>query len=54
MSEEIGIDEKPADWEKFFEDYGGYVVRLGFYDMGDSVSVEDIYQAFKARMSAEN
>lgn len=33
--------------------YWDYHARLHFYEMEDSVSVEDLYQAFKARMQRE-
>lgn len=44
---------QPADWEMFFARWGEWRVMLGFYEMRESVSVEELYQAFKARASAE-
>lgn len=40
-------------WGAFFKQFGDWRVMLGFYEMRESVSVEELYQAFKARMSAE-
>lgn len=33
--------------------YWDHHVRLCFYEMEDSISLEDLYQAFKARMERE-
>jgi hypothetical protein len=44
---------QPADWEEFFKRFGDWRVMLGFYEMRESVSVEEMYQAFKARLRAE-
>lgn len=39
--------------EEFFERFGDYHVRLHYYESIPSVSVEDLFQMFKARMERE-
>lgn len=41
------------DWEKFFKEHEDYTVAAGFYENRRDFSLEDLYQAFKARLMAE-
>jgi hypothetical protein len=41
------------DYKDFFERYGDYGVHLGFYDIDETITVENLYQQFKSRMLAE-
>ncbi|MFP3638128.1 hypothetical protein [Paraburkholderia sp. SIMBA_054] len=41
------------DWEEFFEMYGDYAVTLRYYEVTQTTNLEQIYQAFKARLRAE-
>lgn len=43
----------PSHDIEFFKTYGDFSVRLKFLGTDDSITVEELYQAFKARMSAE-
>jgi hypothetical protein len=51
MSEET--DQAQHDAESFFLGRGGYQVVLKLWGMTEEVSVEDLYQHFKARMLDE-
>lgn len=42
-----------SDWEEFFDRFGDYVFTVGFYESKQSLSVEELYQAFKERLAAE-
>jgi hypothetical protein len=42
-----------SDWEEFFKQFGDWRVMLGFYEMRESVTVEELYKAFKARWCYE-
>lgn len=42
------------DWEKFFEDNNSYRFKMIFYGMENYISLEELYQAFKARLEDEN
>lgn len=39
--------------EDIFKKYGDYHVKLYFYECGNTVSLEYLYQQFKARMISE-
>lgn len=39
--------------QEFFKRYGEYNVKLYFYASLEGISVEDLYQAFKARLLRE-
>lgn len=41
------------DWEKFFKEHKDYTVMAGFYENRRDFSLEDLYQAFKARLRQE-
>lgn len=41
------------EWEKFFEQMDEYELKAIFYECSRNFTVEDLYQAFKARMLAE-
>lgn len=41
------------DWQKFFEEHKDYQVETYFYENRNSFSLEEMYQAFKARYEAE-
>lgn len=41
------------DWEKFFRDHEDYYVDAHFYENERKFTLEDLYQAFKARMQQE-
>jgi hypothetical protein len=40
-----------SDWEQFFERYGNYSASLA--ECSQAFSLEELYQAFKARMEKE-
>jgi hypothetical protein len=41
------------DWESFFKRNGEYEVKTAFYGMSAEITVEELYQAFAARVKAE-
>lgn len=41
------------DWEKFFKEHEDYTVRAGYYKNSRTFSLEELYQAFKARLQQE-
>ena len=41
------------NWQKFFKSNGEYVVKASYYECDADFTVEDLYQAFKARMQQE-
>lgn len=41
------------DWEKFFLEHEDYRLTVSFYENRRSFSLEDLYQAFRARMMQE-
>jgi len=43
----------PEESEKWFEKYGQRSANIGLTSVKPDVTVEDIYQAFKARMESE-
>lgn len=42
-----------SDWEIFFRRLADYNFETRFYEQGECFEVEELYQAFKARMLAE-
>lgn len=42
-----------VDWAAFFKEHEDYTVAAGFYENRRDFSVEQLYQAFKARMKFE-
>lgn len=42
-----------TDWSEFFERHRDYTVMAGFYECRRDFSLEELYQAFKARMEYE-
>ena len=44
---------KKTNWEEFFERHRDYTVMAGFYECRRDFSLEELYQAFKARLQAE-
>lgn len=41
------------DWADFFERHRDYTVMAGFYECRLDFSLEELYQAFKARLAHE-
>lgn len=41
------------DWAGFFKDHEDYVIRVGFYENHRNFTMEELYQAFKARLEHE-
>lgn len=50
---EVSKEAKPKPYEEFFESFGEYRVKLRKYGLIESVSVEELFQAFKARLIDE-
>lgn len=44
---------KEKSWQEFFDEHADYYVGTFFYDNRGSFSLEELYQAFKARLEAE-
>lgn len=42
-----------SDWEDFFKRHKDYVIHASYYESRSDFSLEDMYQAFKARMQQE-
>lgn len=42
------------DWEKFFAAHENYLLEAWFYECNRTFTVEECYQAFKARLHAES
>lgn len=42
------------DVEIFFKQNGHRMVRAGYYGVNQDISIEDLYQMFKARMRIES
>lgn len=42
-----------TDWAKFFEDFEDYHIDARYYENRQPFTVEQLYQAFKARMKFE-
>jgi len=42
-----------TDWTDFFGDFEDYSVEAFFYESRQTLSLEELYQAFKARYEAE-
>lgn len=42
-----------TDWIKFFKDHQDYTVRSSYYECSNAFTLEELYQAFKARLEAE-
>lgn len=42
-----------ADYQQFFSDMDDFRIEGRFYENGQSFTIEELYQAFKARMIAE-
>jgi hypothetical protein len=40
-------------WESFFDEHKDYVVTARFYENSNGFTVEELYQAFKARLLDE-
>lgn len=41
------------EFEELFKRFGDWRVMLGFYEMRESISVEELYLAFKSKMHAD-
>jgi len=41
------------EWEAFFKEHEDYTVASGFYENRRHFTLEQLYQAFKARLLAE-
>lgn len=41
------------NWQDFFRRYGDMIVPLRFFDITESVTVEELYQAIAARLESE-
>ena len=42
-----------SEWEEFFEKHRDYTIQAGFFECRRDFSMEELYQAFKARLVAE-
>lgn len=41
------------EWQEFFEKHRDYTVQSSFYECRQDFTMEELYQAFKARLIAE-
>ncbi len=46
-------EDAMSDWWKFFKDFEDHRVKARFYENERSFSLEELYQAFKAREKEE-
>jgi hypothetical protein len=42
-----------GDWEEWFHRFQDYIIPVRYYESTREVTVEELYQAFKARLAAE-
>jgi len=42
-----------SDWKEFFQRHKDYVVNASYYECKSEFSLEDMYQAFRARLLDE-
>ena len=42
-----------TEWGEFFDEHADYTVRTGFYESRGHFTLEELYQAFKARLAFE-
>lgn len=47
------MSDKKVDWATFFSEHEDYRVEMHFHETRRSFTMEELYQAFKARMRFE-
>lgn len=47
------VEAASSEYKELFKRMEDFNIRTSFYDIYEYVSVEELYQAFKARMEAE-